>query len=344
MERIICPSCGAENLHYGTCEYCGTMLIEPQKTESVKQTAKVSAETFATKISKYQKIEDFRGGVAIVSIGNQYGAINESGDLIVPITSKYLANIDGLVLAGDLILYDPTGRIILRNEHLFYLGLEICPKIYSFLMEDTEGNQQIAQISQSANGNEKIFDIHINDINLPEGIQICYRKTFENTFIGYPSSLGHGYFVVQDTNKRTGRRNKGIATTDKIVLDCNYETIDAYGIYLPQRANNKNISTLKKLVTIIEESCMNRQGIFNLETRKMVLPCKYVWNSTSKSNSTHECIVITHGPTKQMGVFNLVKQEFVVPAQYRKIILLDNHRCEATKKGFWGYKKTIIQL
>lgn len=342
MNKVICPSCGAENLHYGTCEYCGTKLIEPPKTESVKQTAKVSAEDFATKISKYQKVEDFRGGIAIVTIGNQYGAINENGDLIVPMTSKSAYNFDGLVLAGDQILYDPTGRVILQNEHLYYLGLENCPRICYFLMENTEGKQQIAHIHQLANGNKSNFEITINDVNLPDGIQICYCRTFENTWLGTPSSLGNGYFVVQDTNKRTNdRNNKGIATADTIVLDCNFEKIDTSRCYLPRMANNKIVSTQKKLVPIIG---MYRQGIFNLETRKMVLPCKYVWSYCNKGNSTDECIVITHGSTRQMGVFNILKQEFVVPAQYRSIVLLDNHTCVATKKGFWGDKKMTIKL
>jgi hypothetical protein len=344
MSTIICPGCGAENSQYGVCDYCGTKLIEPSQTDSTKQTAKISAEEFASKISKYQEVKDFIGGVAIVSIGNQYGAINENGDLIVPMTSKYVYNFDGLVLAGDQVLYDPTGCVMLQSEHLYYLGLERLPRIVYFLMEDSEGNQQIAQINHFADGKKSFFEITKTDVNLPDGIQICYCKTFRYTWIGEPSSLGNGYFVVQDNNKRRDdRKNKGIATADTIVLDCNFEKIDNYH-YLPKMTNNKNISTIKKLVTIIEQTSMNRQGIFNLETRKMVLPCQYVWHHTNKINSTDECIVITHGTTHQMGVFNVVKQEFVVPAQYRSIVLLDNHRCEATKKGFWGDKKTIIQL
>ena len=345
QESIICPGCGAENSHYGVCDYCGTKLLEPQKTKSVKQTAKVSAEDFAAKISKYQEVNDFIGGVAIVSIGNQYGAINENGDLIVPMTSKSIYNYDGLVLAGDQILYDPTGCVMLQSEHLYYLGLERLPRIVYFLMVDSEGNQQIAQINQFADGNKSFIEIKKTDVNLPDGVQICYCETFRcNSWLGKPSSLGNGYFVVQDINKRNDRKNKGIATANTIVLDCNFQEIDTNRSYLPRMANKNNISTIKKLVTIIEETCMNRQGIFNLETRKMVLPCQYVWNYTNKSNSTDECIVITHGPTSQMGVFNIVKQELVVPTQYRSIVLLDNHTCIATKKGFWGDKKMTIKL
>lgn len=323
MGAVICPSCGAENAHYGKCEYCGTKLIEPSRTNTVKQTAKVSAEDFATKISKYQKVENFRGGVTVVTIGNQSGAINENGDLIVSMTSENVVNLSTylfcLVLVGDRALYDSKGDVLLEDKRINYLGS------LSFVLENSEGAQRVAQASYT-NGK---LTFEIIPVNLPDSVKIIGSISHENKILGTSESLGYGCYVVMSNSKPSDKKF-GIATTEKVLLECS--SVDTYRFYLPKE--------FKHLITVIGRKSTN-YGIFNLETQKLILPCEYHY-------SYHEVkdgfLIIRHDDTFGAGVFDLNKEKIVVPTIYNSITLKDYHVCVTRKKGFWGWKTETIKL
>lgn len=60
METIICPNCGAENSHYGRCEYCGTEInrtIDTTKEYTSHGKHKVSFDERVLS-QKYDKFED----------------------------------------------------------------------------------------------------------------------------------------------------------------------------------------------------------------------------------------------------------------------------------------------
>lgn len=168
QDIIICPSCGAENSQYGKCEFCGTLIKEPvyEPKTNTKGKSKTSAESFAEKISKYHEVEPFRGGVAIVRIGKQYGAINENGDLIIPM-SYSVVNKNGLLEVyededGYGKLYDSKGNLISDNFSIFS----------NYSDTDKGGGYFFTD-----NGILKIInsDNQIITISLPQGINISHQ-------------------------------------------------------------------------------------------------------------------------------------------------------------------------
>ena len=100
MDNMVCPNCGAPYSHYGTCEYCGSVIQKQQVKASPKQN---DAESIAQKIAKYRDIEYFSGGVAVVSDGGYlYGVINEQGDLVLPLSSSEIENYGGRLLVSGI--------------------------------------------------------------------------------------------------------------------------------------------------------------------------------------------------------------------------------------------------
>lgn len=201
MENIICPNCGAESSHYGKCEYCGTSIKKPKVTTTAK---KDNAEAFAQKIAKYHKIEPFEGGVALVSIGEQYGAINEQGDIIVPLSSNGIDNYDGrLLVNGEKNkIVDSHGKLLAEADNICHI------EEGNFLLEEADGKTELFN-----NNNERIA------VDLPKGIDNFKR-------------LGDGYYVVEIW-RPTYRC--GIATKYKLLLPCDdYHNV----VRFPKENNN----------------------------------------------------------------------------------------------------------
>ena len=84
-EKTTCPSCGGMGIVGSVCEYCGsviqlsTPILEKGLSKMGKKT--ISGEQYAEKISKYQKVGEYHGKLAIVSIGQRFGLIDRNGDL-----------------------------------------------------------------------------------------------------------------------------------------------------------------------------------------------------------------------------------------------------------------------
>lgn len=79
-EKTTCPSCGGMGIVGSVCEYCGsviqlsTPILEKGLSKMGKKT--ISGEQYAEKISKYQKVGEYHGKLAIVSIGQRFGLID----------------------------------------------------------------------------------------------------------------------------------------------------------------------------------------------------------------------------------------------------------------------------
>ena len=309
MENIICPNCGAQNSHFGRCEYCGTTLRVPKATTSTKQN---DAESFAQKIAKYQKVEPFIGGVAVVSIGKQRGAINEQGDIVVPLSSSYVYNYDGrlLVTSEKDKVMDVHGNVLIEANDIDYIG---------------NGEYLI----RSAEGGEKILDQkneHLA-VKLPKGIRIFVY-----------GALGYGCYIVSDG------KNNGIAQRDRLLLPCHYS------IY--HQESGRFYTENKHLIVVenrdIDKYGQNGccYGIFDLEKKQTILQCHYYFGGIG--SSIDECyknkLVKVKNSKGNYGVFDVDSQEFVIQPEYKQVVILDNRVCEVTKKGLFGSKTTTIQL
>lgn len=301
QEKIICPACGAENSHYGECEYCGT-IIEMHVATTPKQN---DAESFAQKISKYHKVESFIGGVAVVSIGEQYGAINERGDIIVPLSSSSIENYYGRVLIGLKKVVDSHGKILAEIPNgaggtIWYIGKG------DFLITTKDGDEILNTYNE-----ERLI------VNLPKGIRIS----------SYESSLGYGCYIVRDDKNR----GEGVALKDKLLLPCLYE------IRLPSDVFYGSLNEPKLIIINVRYKNYSG-GIFDLEKREIILPCQYSFGSCKDKLLE----VVTE--ERNYGVFDVNLQNLVVPPIYKAIRILDNRVCEVTKKGFFGTTTKTIQF
>lgn len=315
MENIICPNCGAQNSHFGRCEYCGTTLRVPKATTSTKQN---DAESFAQKIAKYQKVEPFIGGVAVVSIGKLHGAINEQGDVVVPLSSSYVENNDGRLLIwgytykGDTYkVVDVHGNILVEADRIIYIGNG------EYLLRSVEGKEQI--LNQK---NEHIA------VQLPEGISIYSVN----------GALGYGCYIVSDD------RNQGIALRDRLLLPCHYCIYhEEWGRFYTE---NKHLIVVKdyNINTYKQNGCC--YGIFDLNKKQFALPCHYYFGYIGSSiDKCYKNKLVKVGDSKgNYGVFDVDSQEFVIQPEYKQVVILDNRVCEVTKKGLFGSKTTTIQL
>lgn len=304
---IICPNCGAQNSRYGKCEYCGAVIRKPHVTITPTMN---DAEFFAQKIAKYQKVEPFVGGVAVVSIGKQHGAINEQGDIVVPLSSSYVENYDGrLLIWGDTYkVVDVHGNILVEAYRIDYIGNG------EYLLKNVEGKEQI--LNQN---NEHIA------VQLPEGISIC----------SVDGALGHGCYTVSDSTK-----NEGIALRDKLLLSCHYRIhYQKYGRFYK---DSQHLIIVENRYE--QDSC--RYGIFDLEKKQIILPCHYYFGDIG--SSIDECykdkLVKVKNNKGNYGIFDVDLQEFVIQPEYKQVVILDNRVCEVTKKGLFGSKTTTIQL
>lgn len=309
MENIICPNCGAQNHHYGTCEYCGTTIREPKTTTTTKQN---DAESFAQKIAKYQEVEPFIGGVAVVSIGKQRGAINEQGDIVVPLSSSYVYNYDGrlLICGEECKVTDAHGKILAEANRIDYIGNG------EYLLRSAEDGEKI--LNQK---NEHLA------VKLPKGIRIYAL-----------GALGYGCYRVSDG------RNQGIALRDRLLLPCHYCIYhQEWGRFYTENkhlivAEDCNISKYK------QNGCC--YGIFDLNKKQFALPCHYYFGNIGSSIDDYykSKLVKVMNSKGNYGVFDVDSQDFVIHPEYKQVIILDNRACEVTKKGLFGSKTTTIQL
>ena len=344
MENIICPNCGAQNHHYGTCDYCGTTIRKPKTTTTKKQN---DAESFAQKIAKYQKVEPFEGGVAVVSIGELHGAINEQGDIVVPLSSSDIENNDGRLLIKsvrdtDKVL-DAHGNILAEASSIRYID---------------NGEYRLWSGGKEQILNQK--NEHLA-VKLPEGIRVS-------------KALGYGCYSVYNVSKIY---YEGIALRDRLLLPCHYD-IPYQGI--------SHFSFENSHLIVVEDhdnygDC--RYGIFDLKKKQFALPCRYYFGDTGSSiddryyknklvrvrngkgnygvfdvdsqefviQPEYKQVVILENKLVKVenskgnyGVFDVDSQEFVIQPEYKQVVILDNRVCEVTKKGFFGSKTTTIQL
>lgn len=303
MENIICPNCGAQ-ITDGLCEYCGSVIQKQQVTASPKQN---DAESFVQTIAKYQKVEPFIGGVAVVSIGKQHGAINEQGDIVVPLSSSYVYNYDGRILVAPNRIIDSQGDVIVEAKSIHYLGNS------EYLVQRADGRDEIM------NENNEFFTIH-----LPKDVRISLSN----------SSLGYGCYIVDD-DKNKGH---GIALKNKLLLPCYYETenLFRYGKFYHE---NRNLLKIKENW----KGTYYSHGIFDLEKRLIVLPCQYLFD-THDSHKYKDRLLVIQNEKGCYGVFDVDSQKLVIRPEYKQVIILDNRVCEVTKKGLFGSKTTTIQL
>lgn len=308
MKNIICPNCGAENSHYGKCEYCGSSIKKPQNTTTAQ---KYNAEAFAQKIAKYHKIEPFEGGVAIVSIGKQYGAINEQGDLIIPLTSYNLNNYDGriLVYSEKKKILDFNGKVLAEADRIEYIEQG------NFLLEEADGKTELFK-----NNNERIA------VDLPKGIH-------------FYEPLGDGYYIVCNLQRKYYQH--GIATMYKLLLPLEY---CSNFVRFPN--DNNNLVVIQKRD---HHKMSSYSGIFNLETQRIILPCQYSIPEQIRDLRIDGNLLIINRFNKnygyEYGVFDLKLEDFVIPmTKCRNINALGERRFQIIKDRFWGWKKEIIQL
>jgi hypothetical protein len=307
MENIICPNCGAQNSHYGKCEYCGTTIREPKATTTAKQN---DAESFAQKIAKYRYVDPFIGGVAVVSDGGYlYGVINEQGDLVVPLSSVHIKNCHGRLLLSstkekrDKIL-DSQGKLLAEADGIKYIEQG------NFILQATGGKQYIFN-----NDNERLT------VKLPNGIKIV-------------SSLEYGCYDVSN-----GKRH-GIALRDKLLLPCHYEFPENRGSF---RSENRNLMVIED-ADITETNL--RRGLFNLETGTIILPCQYTFSvDPIRGGGYDDGLLVVYAEKNKGGVFDVKLKEFVLPLTKCYRILTMGKRCyKIIKNGIFGSKEITIQL
>lgn len=315
-ENIICPNCGASAKGYGICEYCGSHITKPMSTTTQTNQAKPTA-SFNEKVSKFHKVEAFDSGVAVVSIGDLYGAINESGDMIIPLKFNKIENYKGRLLAshGEVpadgaTLYDSRGISIARGFILYIRGGD-----GEFLII-RDNRQSILD-----------KDNNLHQVSLPEGISIS-------------KYLGYGCYKVNRLLNNE-RFYYGIALINKLLLPCHYKIGEycssEYGDF---RKENRN------LIIIEDEDgeSVYRSGIYDLEKQKIILPCQYYFGSYGGPKQYKNKLIVVENRSWQYGVFDTHGQNMVIPTIYKEISLRENRVCVVTKKKLFGDKTTIIQL
>lgn len=315
-ENIICPNCGASAKGYGICEYCGSHITKPMSTTTQTNQAKPTA-SFNEKVSKFHKVEAFDSGVAVVSIGDLYGAINESGDMILPLKFNEIDNYKGRLLArhaDGATLYDSRGISIARGFIHYIWGGD-----GEFLIK-RDNRQSILD-----------KDNNLHQVSLPEGISI-YKY------------LGYGCYLVYDVKRKLNDKKTrfihGVALINKLLLPCHYSIHDyCDSDYDDFGKENRN------LILIEDEDVEDvyRSGIYDLEKQKIILPCQYYFGYYRPKQYKNKLIVVQNR-SWQYGVFDTHGQNMVIPTIYKDISLRENRVCVVTKKKLFGDKTTIIQL
>ncbi|MDD6772329.1 MAG: hypothetical protein PUD85_00010 [Bacteroidales bacterium] len=119
---VACPLCGALGKAGEPCEFCGATI--PQPSGNAKTTIKaasiivekqtVPAEEFASKISKYHRVEPWKHDLAVVAIGGLHGAINRNGDIVIPLNYNQIILSERYCLL-DKDLYDKTNGALIKD-------------------------------------------------------------------------------------------------------------------------------------------------------------------------------------------------------------------------------------
>ena len=314
MKTIICPNCGAENSQSKKCEYCGTMLKCVNTTDSASRTKKTSAEEFAEKVAKYKEVYGFNGGVSVVvSTSELEGVINENGDLIIPLSTYHINNYGGRLLVDESSkgckIYDASGNILVEANRITYIGNG------DFLLEHKKGGKQL------------IYDINnqIIPISLPDNVRIYNNSRFFRDF----SSLGDGYYVIEDDDGK-----QGIGTCCNVVLQCKY-IIDHNEYW-------KLHNDFPNLITVGDNS--HGTGIYDLKAHKFILSPHYSIYFGDEKYYNGKLCVIESLFSRKCGIFDLIKQTIIVETKYKRITLEKNGKCKAVKGSLFGDNEITIQL
>lgn len=327
MDNMVCPNCGAPYSHYGTCEYCGSVIQKQQVTASPKQN---DAESIAQKIAKYRDIKSFSGGVAVVSSGGGlHGVINEQGDLVLPLSSSEIENYDGRLLVygngKNEKVVDAHGNILVEAYRIYYIGNG------EFLLRGAEGSEAIF--------NQKN---EIIAVQLPEGISISneygYEPSLKNRWC--KSSLGYGCYVVCDSTN-----NNGIALKDRLLLPCHYDINDGID-GLDRFGWEKFFTDNEHLVVVEDRDIAGRycRGLFDLEKKQIILPCHYYFDKEDYKDKLLRVRIEVRNGKWHYGVFDADSQKLVIQPEYNEVDILDNRVCRVTKYRLFGSKTKTIQL
>lgn len=119
---VACPLCGALGKAGEPCEFCGATIPQPsgntnaiqKDTRIIVEKQTVPAEEFASKISKYHRVEPWKHNLAVVSIGDLHGAINRNGDIVIPLNYNQIILSERYCLL-DKFLYDKTNGALIKD-------------------------------------------------------------------------------------------------------------------------------------------------------------------------------------------------------------------------------------
>ena len=119
---VACPLCGALGKAGEPCEFCGATIPQPsgntnalqKDTRIIVEKQTVPAEEFASKISKYHRVEPWKHDLAVVAIGGLHGAINRNGDIVIPLNYSQIILSERYCLL-DKDLYDKTNGALIKD-------------------------------------------------------------------------------------------------------------------------------------------------------------------------------------------------------------------------------------
>lgn len=212
---VSCPICGALGKAGQPCEFCGTTIPESSgitnhyESSVVVERQMVSAEEFASKISKYHNVAPWKDNLSVVSIGRLKGAINRNGDLVFPLNYSNIIITNGYCVL-DRSIYSIKEQLLRKDvlpdnslenveicegleNQLFIQVLkhrEYCRSEYgrsyikfdlSHLLYDTHDEKIALRYDFTNNGEEPFYGI----ITLPE---VC-------GYIVYPLGSGPRFFI-----------------------------------------------------------------------------------------------------------------------------------------------------
>lgn len=119
---VACPLCGALGKAGEPCEFCGATIPQPsgntnalqKDTRIIVEKQTVPAEEFASKISKYHRVEPWKHDLAVVAIGGLHGVINRNGDIVIPLNYSQIILSERYCLL-DKDVYDKTNGALIKN-------------------------------------------------------------------------------------------------------------------------------------------------------------------------------------------------------------------------------------
>ncbi|MDD6772330.1 MAG: hypothetical protein PUD85_00015 [Bacteroidales bacterium] len=135
---VACPLCGALGKAGELCEFCGATIPQPsgntnaiqKDTRIIVEKQTVPAEEFASKISKYHRVEPWKHNLAVVSIGDLHGAINRNGDIVIPLNyQKVKIQSDPFIILDNDVCYVYD----IEKQQIYNLGKRRIDMVHSGL-------------------------------------------------------------------------------------------------------------------------------------------------------------------------------------------------------------------